>query len=332
MAVDQKTLLSGRLVLQLGQILRCNVNVKGVLTLSAVDYAKIALLQFSVNFINVGKSMNSMSTKHFLLSIVLLVLGLSGGISALQAEQLTARQIMERVDALDDGDHLVQDMEMVLIDKKGRERKRQLKVYGRDWGETGEDKQSIMFFTSPADIKNTGFLSYDYDAAERDDDQWLYLPALKKTKRIASADKSSSFMGTDFTYADMTKRKLENYDYKLLKEEEVRGHKVWLIEAIPNNEKEIKETGYTKSIVYIRQDNFFAVRSVIWVKKGKKLKYMDVQKLEKIDGIWIATQIEMALKKNKNTLHKTRLIFSNVRFNQPMDKDIFTVRQLEKGV
>ena len=221
------------------------------------------------------------------------------GIGVASAKELTARQIMEKVDALDDGDHSVQDMKMILIDKKGRERVRNLKVYGRDFGENGDDTKSIMFFLSPADIKNTGFLSYDYDDADKDDDQWLYLPALKKTKRIASSDKSSSFMGTDFTYADMTKRKLDNYDYKLLKEEEVRGHKTWVIEAIPNNEREIKETGYTKSIVFVRQDNFFVIRSVIWVKKGKKLKYMDVKKLEQIDGIWTATQIEMALRKGK---------------------------------
>ena len=63
-----------------------------------------------------------------------------------------------------------------------------------------------MFFLSPADVKDTGFLTYDYDEEGRDDDQWLYLPALKKTKRIASGDKSGSFMGSDFTYADMTDR------------------------------------------------------------------------------------------------------------------------------
>ncbi len=248
------------------------------------------------------------------------------------AGELSARQIMERVDAVDDGDHVEQDLELILIDKKGNQRKRMLHSFSRDAGKEGEDRESIMFFMSPADVRNTGFLSYDYDDDEKDDDQWLYLPALKKTKRIASSDKSNSFMGTDFTYSDMSKRNLDNYDYKLLKEDMVKDNKVWVIESIPNKEKEIKETGYTKSVAFVRQDNYIVVRAVSWVKKGKKLKYMDVKKLEKIDGIWVPTELDMTLKKNKNTLHKTEMRLHNVKFNQSLANDLFTVRQLEKGI
>ena len=248
------------------------------------------------------------------------------------ADNITARQIMGKVDAVDDGDSFEQDMEMVLIDKRGKQRIRTLHTFGKDAGENGEDSQSIMFFLSPADVKNTGFLSYDYDDANKDDDQWLYLPALKKTKRIASSDKSSSFMGTDFTYADMSKRDIDLYDYKLIKEDEVKGHKVWVIEATTTNEKELKETGYTKSVLFVRQDNFIVIRSLLWVKKGKKLKYMDVKNLEQIDGIWVATEIEMKLKKGKKTQHITLLRMTNVKFNQAFSDDLFTVRSLEKGL
>lgn len=248
------------------------------------------------------------------------------------AESLSAFQIMEKVDAVDDGDFSELDMEMVLIDKRGKQRKRMLHTFGKDAGENGKDSQSIMFFLSPADVKNTGFLSYDYDDPNKDDDQWLYLPALKKTKRIASSDKSSSFMGTDFTYADMSKRDISLYDYKLLKEDDVKGQKVWVIEAIATTEKELKETGYTKSVLFVRQDNFIVSRSVHWVKKGKKLKYMDVKNLEKIDGIWMATEIEMTLKKGKKTQHKTLLRMSNVKFNQSFADDLFSIRSLEKGL
>ena len=110
---------------------------------------------------------------------------------------------MERVDARDDGDNATQDMEMILIDKNGNQRVREIRSLPP---RRGEDTYSIMFFLSPADVKDTGFLTYDYDDDEKDDDQWLYLPALKKTKRIASGDKSGSFMGSDFSYADMTNR------------------------------------------------------------------------------------------------------------------------------
>jgi hypothetical protein len=242
--------------------------------------------------------------------------------------ELTARQIMERVDARDDGDHSSQDLEMVLIDKRGGERVRKLRGYGRD---VGEDEQSIMFFLSPPDVERTGFLTYDYEDPARDDDQWLYLPALSRTKRIASSDKSGSFMGSDFSYADMTERPLDHYRYTLMKELEIDGHPVWQIESVPTTEQEQDETGYTKSVVFVRKDNFVVVRSVNWVKKGSRLKYFEVKKLEQIDGIWVATEMHMSTRKGEETLHRTLLSAKNVRFGQKQRDDFFTVRQLEKG-
>jgi len=245
-----------------------------------------------------------------------------------EAGELTARQIMERVDTRDDGDNSTQDLEMILIDKRGSQRVRNLRVFGRD---KGEDEYSILFFLTPADVKDTGFLTYDYDEPERDDDQWLYLPALNRTKRIASSDKSGSFMGSDFSYADMTDRPLDHYQYTLMKETEVEGRPVWQIEAVPITEHEKDETGYIKSVLFVRKDNYVVVRAVSWVKKGKRLKYFDVKKLEKIDGIWVETEMHMTTKKGKKTLHKTVLRAKNVRFNQDLAPDLFTVRQLEKG-
>jgi hypothetical protein len=244
------------------------------------------------------------------------------------AETLTGRAIMDLVDARDDGDDAVTDMEMVLIDKRGKERVRRIRTYGKD---KGEDDQTIMFFLSPADVKNTGFLTFDYDDPDRDDDQWLYLPALKKTKRIASGDKSGSFMGSDFTYSDMNSLILERYEFTLMKETDIDGVKVWQVEAIPN-EKAIDETGYTKSISFVRQDNHVVVRAVSWVKKGNKLKYFEVHNLEEIDGIWTATKLSMTTKKGKSTLHKTVLNMSNIKYGQDLDEGMFSVRRLEKGL
>ena len=127
---------------------------------------------------------------------------------------------------------------MVLIDKSGHERARKIRSFNKD---KGEDKMRIMFFLEPADVKDTGFLTYDYDDAKKDDDQWLYLPALRKTKRIASSDKSGSFMGSDFNYSDMTRKDLDAYDFKILKEEEVRGARSWVIEATPKTREEIRD-------------------------------------------------------------------------------------------
>ena len=254
------------------------------------------------------------------------VLSLPAAIVA--AEDLTAREIMQRVEDRDEGNPSIVDVEMTLIDKSGKQRLREIRAFGID---RGEDELQLLFFLSPADLKDTGFLTYDYDESGKDDDQWLYLPALKKTKRIASSDRSGSFMGSDFSYADLTSRDLDQYDYTLMKETEVDGFKVWQIEAIPRTKKEIKETGYTRSILFVRQDNYVVVRSVGWLKRGGRLKYMDIKTLEQIDGIWIGTEIHMTTKKGSETLHKTVLHNSNIRFHQELDEDFFTVRQLEKG-
>ena len=245
-----------------------------------------------------------------------------------RADDPKARAIMERVDARDDGDDQTSTLQMILIDKNQKQRVRELRSLSKD---KGEDTWSMMFFLSPADVEDTGFLTYDYDEASRDDDQWLYLPALKKTKRIASSDKSGSFMGSDFSYADMTERPLESYDYELLQEGEVAGQPVWVIASVPNNEEELDETGYTKSILFIRKDNDVMVRSKSWVKKGGRNKYFDVEKLEQIDGIWVPTVMTMITKKGEETLHKTIIRTSDVKFGQKLEFDQFSVRGLETG-
>ena len=266
-----------------------------------------------------------MTTKQLLLT---LTLGVSLITTNLLADDPKARAIMEKVDARDDGKTLEQDMLMVLIDKNGNKRNRDIKSYGKDFG---EDEHRIMFFKSPADVKNTAFLTYDYDDASKDDDQWFYLPALKKVKRIPTSDKSSSFMGSDFSYFDMTDRDLEDYDFKLLKETEVRGNKAWMIEAIPRSEKTIKESGYTKTIALVRQDNYMVVRSIGFMKSNKK-KYLDVVRLHQEKGIWLADEMTMTTKKGKSTVHKTILKFSHIQLNKPIDDNMFSTRRLEKGL
>jgi outer membrane lipoprotein-sorting protein len=248
--------------------------------------------------------------------------------SNLMADDAKARAIMEKVDARDEGNTLEQDMMMILIDKNGKERTRDIKSYAKDFG---EDNHRTMFFKSPADVKNTAFLTFDYDNGAKDDDQWLYLPALKKVKRIPSTDKSSSFMGSDFSYFDMTDRDLEDYDFKLLKETKVRGHDAWMIESTPRNQEVIDESGYEKTIAIVRKDNHVVVRAINFMTNGKK-KYLDLKKIRQENGIWLVDEMTMTTKKGKSTLHKTILSFSNVTLNAPIEDGVFTTRRLEKGL
>ncbi|HIP20219.1 MAG TPA: outer membrane lipoprotein-sorting protein [Sulfurimonas sp.] len=242
---------------------------------------------------------------------------------------ITAQEIAQKVSDRDEGDNITANMKMILIDKSGKKRVRDLKTFTKN---KGDDTLKLLFFLTPADVKDTAFLTYDYDNSDLDDDQWLYLPALQKVKRIASSDKSSSFMGSDFTYSDMTSRNVEDYNYKIMKETKVQGHKVWQLLVTPKSEKTVAETGYTKSIMFVRQDNFVVIQALNYIKAGKKLKYMIVKDLALIDGVWTVKEIQMVTKKGKKTLHKSIFKFSNTKYNQDLEESLFTTRTLERGI
>ena len=242
---------------------------------------------------------------------------------------LTGRQIMERVDARDDGDRSVQDMEMLLIDKNGSTRTRKLRMRRRD---IGEDVQSILFFLAPADVEDTGFLTHDYDDPDRDDDQWLYLPALKKTKRIATGDKSGSFMGSDFSYADMTERNLEHYDYRLLKEDVLDGRQGLARRGDPEHPQGDRRDGLhevdPRRAAGQRRDGAHDLVAPegraheVLRSEAAGADRRDLGGDPDADG---DTQ-------GRHHAAQDRSGLENVRFNQPMDESRFSVRQLEKGL
>lgn len=245
------------------------------------------------------------------------------------ADDARARQIMQAVEDRDDGDNQTTDMLMVLIDKNKKLRKKFFQNYSKDFG---KDTKRIMFIKSPAQIKNTGFLTFDYDDEAKDDNQWLFLPAVGKTKRIASSDKSSSFMGSDLNYSDMTSRNLDDYNFRMLKESSIKGQKVWIIESIPKSREIADEIGYKKSILAVGHDNFLVIRAKMWTNEGGYVKYLEAKKIQQIDGIWVITQTQVSKKQGKAVKHKTLLEFTNVKFNQDLDENIFTIRRLEKGL
>jgi len=245
----------------------------------------------------------------------------------LAQKDIDARAIMEKVYARDDGTTLEQNMLMLLVDKHGQIRSRDIKTFTKDYD---QDVYKIMFFNSPADVKNSAFLTYDYSNSKKEDDQWLYLPALKKIKRIPSSEKSSSFMGSDFSYFDMGKRNIDDYSYKFIKESTVHGKKVWIIESLPLNQKVIDESNYEKTISLVRQDNYVVVRSIDFTTNGQ-MKYMEVKKMYQEKEIWLAQEVSMTVKKLGVIVHSTILKFSNTKLNENIDDYLFTSRQLTKG-
>jgi len=258
-----------------------------------------------------------------LLACILIFSGSDG------AHALSASEIMERVEKRDEGNNQSADMKMILIDRHGNERLRKLKAYKkRDEDQT--DYQ-LMFFIYPSNVKNTGFLTVDYN--NRDDRMWIYMPSSQRTRQISTRNQSDSFMGSDLNYSDMTSRNLDDFTYEFYdqKEMEVRGETVWVITETPKSEDIIYNTGYKRSLLLVRQDNYYVVRAIQWEDNGNYVKYIDVRSLELIDGIWIGTSIHVNRKRGNETVHQTLLKFKNVKFNQDFDLDMFTIRRLERG-
>lgn len=240
---------------------------------------------------------------------------------------LDAQEIMREVDERDKGDRMRANMQMILVDGANRTRERKMVQFKRDFAAI--TKKAIIFL-EPSDVKNTGFLIFDHKS--EDDEQWLYLPNLQKTKRIASSDQSGSFMGSDFSYNDLNDRNIDDYNYKLVGDREVNGFAVWLIEATPKNERVRENSGYTRSLLAVRKDNFFVIRAINYETKKNRVKFLDIPTVEQIDGIWQPLEMQMTTKQDNTVLHSTTIRFQNVRFGQELDDEQFSIRGIERGL
>jgi outer membrane lipoprotein-sorting protein len=248
------------------------------------------------------------------------------------AEALSARQVIEAEDARDDGDTEMSNLTMILIDKNDRQRVRNIKSFRKDYG---EDTKSVRFFIEPADVRDTAYLSYDWDDRAKTDDAWLYLPALRKVKRVSASEKSDAFMGSDFTYSDIDDIETDDWEYKFVKENvKVDGHDCWLIEGKPKPElrkKVLKETGYLKRQIWVRKDNFYAVQGKFWVEKGKKIKYLKIKDLRLVDGIWTAHEMQMVTTKKGRLEHRSVIRFHGVTYNQTIADSRFSTQAIARG-
>ena len=212
------------------------------------------------------------------------------------------------------------DMTMTLINSKGKERQRFLHQYFKDYGEI---EKSTMFFKSPADVKNTSFMNYTYDD-ERDDDQWLYLPALKKVKRISGGSKDDYFMGSDFTYEDMEKRNPNKDHHQLLKTETLAGETCYVVESTPREEGQ-----YSKRVAWVIKDKWIPLKIEFYDEDEELLKVLKITKYEEMTSYWI---IMNQLMENVQREHKTIISLTNIKIENGIGDQYFTQRAMMKGL
>lgn len=265
---------------------------------------------------------------------VFLLLGASsllfGSTSSSAAPSDDPGEIMQAVFDRETGDKIRAKMTMTI--QSGRKRVRSFQVIGMDTQD--RTKKQLMLFDAPAEVRNTGLLTFDYDDGSKDDDQWLYLPSMRKTTRISAGDKSGAFMGSDFTYSDMTRQSPEQYDYKMLASSvKVDGEDAWHIEARPKTDKAREQTGYVKSELWVSKEKLMPLRIKAWVRDGKKLKYIKAGNIEKIDGVWIARTMAAKTVRGKKTLSATILQIEKIKLNDSGVEDSdFTRQRLGQGL
>ncbi|MCF6341799.1 MAG: outer membrane lipoprotein-sorting protein [Bacteroidales bacterium] len=255
-------------------------------------------------------------------TVLVALLAVSGFTNQVLAQQLTGREIIDKVYNLPSGDDQTSDLTMTLINKSGKERIRKIKQFTKDLGDV---EKSIMFFQSPADVKNTSFMSWTYDDDSKSDDQWIYLPTLKKIKRISSDSKSDYFMGSDFTYDDLGDRKLDDDTHKLIGEETIDGVDYYVVESIPKDE----EYMYSKTKTWIRKDNFIGLKKEFYDEDEELLKILKIKKFEDFSGILVITNSEM---ENVQKNHRTTMELKNVEINTGIPASKFSERMMMRGI
>lgn len=280
-------------------------------------------------------------TKHWSIKIemmktifTLTLAGMLAFFSALgSAAEMSAREVMELADSRDDGDTVRSDYTMVLLDRRDRQRTRNLQIYSKDYG---DDTRTLSQFESPVDIRGTSYLNFDWDDPDRDDDSWLYLPALQRVKRIASSDTSDSFLGSDFTYADINGIEIDWFDFRFVNESEtIDGVDTWVIEASPKpefKEKAEDATGYSKLQSWIRKDNFVQIRGQAWELRGNRIKYFTSSDIEEIEGIWTIGRLQAVTTRNGRREHSSVLQLNEVEYNENVDDEMFSTEFMQRGL
>lgn len=248
------------------------------------------------------------------------------------ATELTPLEIMTRVKDRDLGVSTVSDGQLVLIDRKERERIRDLRMY---FMEDGDVSRVMTFFTSPADIAGTAYLSNF--TGRQDAEAWVYLPALKQVRRIVPGERSDSFMGSDFNYYELnlSSNDLDWYEHEMIHEnEEVDGHPVWVIEKRPTPEHYdtvTNETGYERSQVWVRKDNFIIVQAKNWMADQERIRYYTARNIRKVNGIWTVFRQQMVTTRFDKREHASVYRILDITYNEFDDLDFFTPEAMRRG-
>ncbi len=231
---------------------------------------------------------------------------------------ITGKELAEKVYNRYDGDDAYYRVKMFLIDRRGKKREREMEILVKDF--SGLNKTYIRFL-APSDIRGTSFLSIERVAGS--DLQYLFLPDLGRSRRIVSSQKKRRFVNTDYTYEDMERRKPDQDTHRILGEEKVMGRDCYKLESVPKDGK----SQYGKRISWVDKESYLILKTDFYDKKGRLVKQFRVDKIGKVGNIWTIFDSTMCdLKRD----HKTKMVLEDVKYNQGLSDEVFTVRYMER--
>ncbi len=229
----------------------------------------------------------------------------------------TGLEIMKLVENRPSPESNYAEIEMRLQNARGQERIRAMEMAE---GNFDGQEHVLIRFTAPADVRGVGLLTIEQEDGE--DQQWLYMPALKRSRRISSSGKNDSFMGSDFNYEDLETTDPEEGRHTKNGTEVINGTECWIVETIPGNKS------YSKIIQWIGKESKIIWKAEFYDNKQALLKVLSVIEAEKIDSYWIERELHM---KNVQTGHSTTLTRSRIDLNAGLKKRDFSIRNLERG-
>lgn len=264
--------------------------------------------------------MKKINKKFMVVLIAVCFIFIASG-SVISAE-ITGREVLERSRILDTVSDMEADMEMNII-RGDRVRNRELIMHSlrKDDG----TEMSMMRFTAPSDVQGSGFLTISY--SEGQEENWIYLPALGRERRIVSDERGGNFMGSDFTIEDISQT-LDDYDHKLLEILSESDKEIYIVETTPLNEKIAEQVGFSRRLSYIDKDREHIIKSETFNDNGEMIKLLEIiETVEISDGVYIPAKLVM---NDLETGGKTELIYDNIEINIGLSSNDFSRRQLSR--
>lgn len=286
------------------------------------------VIEMDIGFLNLNLNLlNRTRLMACRLFLVCLPLSVFAAVEPLAAAELSARDIMEANFHVSKTKYMTNDSTMTLINDKGQQRVRKLHSVSA-LQPNGIDSKLMIRFLFPADVAGTGYLQIQHH--DGDDDMWIYLPALKKVRRLVANNKKDSFVGSDFSYGDILPPVVDTYRHTILRSEVLEGEDCWVIESVPATDQIRKDHGYAGKTAWVRKSNFLEKKVEFLDTAGRPLKTITVPAVKEVDVAsrkWWAMRREVV---NHQTGHRTLLVFENLDTKAAVGDDFFTTRYLER--